>query len=483
LSEVHLEAEALVIGGVAEDEDGLPSLLSRLFQPRLDQRAANPASLIFRGHGHGSQPERAKRCCHAGEHDVSGDDFADDCNKRDDGIPVGPEPIDEARFVNLPESPLDDDRHRRLIFSLFGPDDHADHHRNAGGGPQQVAGKERRVPPLPGAHSQARASALVSGMDSVDPMYSIAGMLVSLADEAVEPLLVTFDALVDTARTPRRTEAAALLREKAAECGDPARSARLRIAADALDAGRPCALTPEGLTWLEAAKEAAKTSPEEWRARARDASRERPDDLPAIAPPDRDFPPVILDEPRYRLPRLKVRHFFPGLVVRLRRSVIDTEGHEAPAGQRLRLLRMDVRGKEGEAVYHLHFEERSLRLDGVPQDDRSIIGNGGNGWFQPVPERDALTDLWQLVDGRLAAAESALEDQDDPDQLDGDMLLAVRTDLDLCGNWLQSDGTRRRPVLDCAPVAVEYFGKTSDMAAWVTLLFAAIPHCPSEGWE
>jgi hypothetical protein len=319
-------------------------------------------------------------------------------------------------------------------------------------------------------------------MDSADPLHAIAGMLVSLADAAIEPLLVTVDALVDTTATPRRAEAAALLRVKAAECGDPGRSARLGAAADALNAGRPCALTSAGLTWLEAAREAAKTSPEEWRARIEAAYRLRPEDLLPIVPPETRFLPIILDEPGYRLPRLKVRHFFPGLVVRLRRSVIDTAGQEASAGQRLQLVRMDVEGGAAAAIYHLHFEERSLRLDGVPQDDRSIIGNGGNGWFQPVPEREALIALCQLVDERLTAAESALADQDDPDQLDGDMLLAVRTDLDLCDGWLQGDGTGRRPVLDCAPVAVEYFGKTSDMAAWVTLLFAAIPHCPTQDW-
>jgi hypothetical protein len=333
-----------------------------------------------------------------------------------------------------------------------------------------------------GAHSQVQDSALASDMDSADPLHAIAGMLVSLADEAIEPLLVTVDALVDTAPTPRRAEAAALLRDKAADCSDPGRAARLRAAAAALDAGSACARTPEGLTWLEAAREASKTSPEEWRARAAEEWPVRPDEPPPSAAPDDDVPTIILDEPGYRLPRLKVRHFFPGLVVRLRRSVIDTAGRAVPVGQRLQLLRMDVQGREGAALYHLHFAECSLRLDVMPQDDRSIIGNGGNGWFQPVPEREALSDLWELVDQRLAAAEREIEDQDDPDQLDGDMLLAVRTDLDLCGDWLHSDGTGRRPVLDCAPVAVEYFGKASDMAAWVTLLFAAVPHCPAAGW-
>jgi Bacterial regulatory helix-turn-helix protein, lysR family/LysR substrate binding domain len=150
LREVHREAEAFVIGGVAQNEDGLPALLSRLLQPGLDQAAADPASLMVRRHGYRSQSQGAKRCPHARQHDVPGDDVFVDGDQRDHGIAVGPEPVDEARFVGLSESPLDDDRHRRLVRSLFGPDHHAGHHRNAGAGAQWVAS------PAPGRIPKSR---------------------------------------------------------------------------------------------------------------------------------------------------------------------------------------------------------------------------------------------------------------------------------------------------------------------------------------
>lgn len=89
-------------------------------------------------------------------------------------------------------------------------------------------------------------------MDSTEPLKSMAGMLVTLADEAVGPLLVTFDALIDASDTPCRPYAAALLRASAEDCAGPNRAGRLRAAADAVEAGRPAALTAEGQTWREA---------------------------------------------------------------------------------------------------------------------------------------------------------------------------------------------------------------------------------------
>jgi len=303
-------------------------------------------------------------------------------------------------------------------------------------------------------------------MDSADPLVSIAGMLISLPDEAIEDLLVTFDALVDVAGPERRAEAAALLRDKAASCVDPARQARLGTAAEAVAAGRPCALTASGRTWREEAAAPAPMPEVVW------------SEAPAPAPAEEE-PPVILDQPPPRLPRLKLRHFFPGLVVRLRRPVVDTDGREAPAGQRLELRQITITGEEGAASYRLDFAERSFVLDGRPQDDRSIIGNGGNGWFQPVPEREALRYLWGLLEERLVEAEREIEDAEDLDLFGGDLLAALRRDLDACVAWLDGDRDARLPEdLTTAPLAAELFGKGSDMAAWFALFFAALPHCP-----
>ncbi len=85
-----------------------------------------------------------------------------------------------------------------------------------------------------------------------------------------------------------------------------------------------------------------------------------------------------------------------------------------------------------------------------------------------------------MVANRLDAAERALDAQYDPDQLDGDMLLALRTDVDSCGDWLLGEATDPPPRPDCEPVATEYFGRDSDMATRVAQLFGAIPHCQPE---
>ena len=304
-------------------------------------------------------------------------------------------------------------------------------------------------------------------MDSMGLLRAIADMLVSLADEAVEALLLTVDALVDAADSPCRAEAAALLEQKAGDCAAPGRAARLREAAAAIAAGMPCALTASGADWRGAVAEAAAAPPEGpvWHDH----------DILSEVEETAEDPIILGDQPR--LPRLKLRYFYPGLVVRLRRPLLDIDGAEAPIGQRLKLTKLAIQGREGRAVYRLDFEERRFRLEPEPQDDKSVIGNGGNGWFQPVPELDALEALWELLDTLLYEAERTVEEQDDPDQIDGDMLLTLRTDLDDAGDWLQEPMGRQPPRLLCAPVAAEFFGKGSDMAVWFDLLFAAIPHC------
>jgi hypothetical protein len=48
----HIETEPLIIDRIAQDEDALPTLISRLLQARLDQRRAYPRPLPLGGHGH-----------------------------------------------------------------------------------------------------------------------------------------------------------------------------------------------------------------------------------------------------------------------------------------------------------------------------------------------------------------------------------------------------------------------------------------------
>jgi hypothetical protein len=90
-------------------------------------------------------------------------------------------------------------------------------------------------------------------MDAYPAIESIVHLMTSLPDESVESLLVTLDALVGVSDEGLRPSTAQLLRNTAESCPDAARCARLLRAAGAVAAGEPCALTPDGLTWKQAA--------------------------------------------------------------------------------------------------------------------------------------------------------------------------------------------------------------------------------------
>lgn len=90
-------------------------------------------------------------------------------------------------------------------------------------------------------------------MDTAGPLESIAKALPGLAPEAVESMLVTFDTLAALSDQGQRPGAAQFLRDAAALCQNAACSERLLRAAYRVAAGEPCALTPEGLTWKQAA--------------------------------------------------------------------------------------------------------------------------------------------------------------------------------------------------------------------------------------
>jgi hypothetical protein len=95
-------------------------------------------------------------------------------------------------------------------------------------------------------------------------LESIAQMLVSLPDEAVESLLVTFDALLDVSGFELRPIAAEMLRDRAAACPNPTRCGRLLRAAGDVAAGHACARTTEGLTSKEAVERLAGINAAEW---------------------------------------------------------------------------------------------------------------------------------------------------------------------------------------------------------------------------
>jgi hypothetical protein len=100
-------------------------------------------------------------------------------------------------------------------------------------------------------------------MDASETLRAIAKSLPGLPQDTVESMLVTFDTLVHFGDQGQRPEAAFFLRDAAAECVDAVQKERLLRAADAVVAGEAVALTPDGLTWQQAA--AAQTvSAEDW---------------------------------------------------------------------------------------------------------------------------------------------------------------------------------------------------------------------------
>jgi hypothetical protein len=93
----------------------------------------------------------------------------------------------------------------------------------------------------------------LSPVDNTATLESIAKLLPGLPPENVEDILVNFDTLTSLGDDSDRPAAAQFLRAAAALCGEQTRKDRLLKAADSLLAGERCALTPDGLSWKQAA--------------------------------------------------------------------------------------------------------------------------------------------------------------------------------------------------------------------------------------
>src|SRR5579862_7526434 len=87
-------------------------------------------------------------------------------------------------------------------------------------------------------------------VDTSAVLESIAKTLPALPPESVESSLVTFDVLIGVADAAQRPAAAQLLRD-AAQLSDETRKQRLLAAASSVEAGEPCATTPDGLSWRQ----------------------------------------------------------------------------------------------------------------------------------------------------------------------------------------------------------------------------------------
>ncbi len=323
-------------------------------------------------------------------------------------------------------------------------------------------------------------------MDTSAVLESIAKTLPVLPPEAVENSLVTFDVLVGVADAAQHPAAAQLLRD-AAQLSDETRKQRLLAAASSVEAGEPCATTPDGLTWRQAA--AAQTitldasQVEHWQDFVQfpepPQSEEQPDSDEPIEPLE------IMEREPPKLPRLRVRQFFPGLVVRVRREIQDVYGTVFVAGHVLHLESCQSSGAEGGQTI-LELPDRTLYLDASMPDCAAILANNGNAWFQPVPSASCLESLCEEIDRLLTQFEEAASDDEDEDE-DEDaanperaMLAAIRQDLERCQDWLSSSVKRGgRPRCDSGPLAAQVFGRNHLLAAWVPLLFAAIEYCGS----
>ena len=197
---------------------------------------------------------------------------------------------------------------------------------------------------------------------------------------------------------------------------------------------------------------------EEWQASGGDPV------LPVCTDSIEDDDEALMEEEPPSLPHLPVRHFFPGLVVRLGREFSDTRGSAATAGLVLRLLTAE----QHEDGYTLCFYDRTLRLDPSLSGYDDVVENRKNRWFQPVPRKDCLGDLWELVDRRLTQADL---DEDDPDT---ELLDEIVYEVGECEDWLSSESSAPAPVCASAPLAAKLFGRDSDTAAWIRLLFAGV---------
>jgi hypothetical protein len=295
------------------------------------------------------------------------------------------------------------------------------------------------------------------GVVSAEVLEQIAGLLASLPDESVEGMLVFFDSLVNQADAAVRASAGGILRGASAACAGEARRERLARAALAVEAGEPSgdsAAVPEGFHGITQA---------EWDAR----------NLPPPPSPEADEaasePPHMQEEPA-RLPRLAVRHFFPGLLVRIGCDFADAYGRGCRSGQLYR-----VQSCSGDdSGWSLAFLERTVRLGNA--GEAQAIGNEGNAWFQPVPTASCLKALVKAIDAGIDGL-----DEDEFDDAALEKIDALRQDAMRCGEWLsRTGGHGRGPHYRKASIAEWVFGAGHPLTAWTGLLFAAVAVCLPE---
>ena len=301
-------------------------------------------------------------------------------------------------------------------------------------------------------------------------LESIARLIPSLPEPAIEQQLLTFDALLGVSDLPTRPAAAQLLRDASAASPDPACRERLLRAADAVAAGEPCAFTPDGLSAKQAA--AAQTvTQQEWEERVANSplpplpelDTDEHDDDEDDADDEEDY---MQAEPP-KLPHLPVRHFFSGLVIRAARDFTDSQGRAICSGDRLKLLSCEPT----DDGYVLSPIVRWIRLSAADPVHAAIIENADNAWLQPVPSIHCLEELREAIDRELSVADEDEEMDDD----DIERIETLRDDVEACEAWLSQSG-ERLPAPRCrsGSLAARVFGRDHHLAGWIRLLYAGV---------
>ncbi len=183
------------------------------------------------------------------------------------------------------------------------------------------------------------------------------------------------------------------------------------------------ALTPDGLTWKQAASSQTATQAE-WDERI--AQTPLPPLPGESADPEDEEPPKLL--------HLRVRHFFPGLVVRVGRDFADAYGRAVCTGDLLKVFSMDS-SDDGFEVASL---ERTVRFSANVAGHDAILENADNAWFQPVSTAACLENVIEAVDHSLSVVDE--DDSDEDAVIEG--IAALREDVDECRRWLSQSGER-----------------------------------------
>lgn len=176
----------------------------------------------------------------------------------------------------------------------------------------------------------------------------VARTLPEVPPENVEDQLVTFDMFTGLLGDDWRPEAAALLRAAAERCAGEGRRGRLLRAAMAVEAGRPCARTPEGLT----ATEAAEASTGGW------------------------------EDVREAAETFTVWDFRPGMLIRVKQGFRDFDGQEIAEGETLRFREKTFFHYDG--GHTLYFEEKTIRLAEIVPENVPVIENQDSAYFEAV---------------------------------------------------------------------------------------------------